>query len=78
MDERFAVPDFDLDDDDPVVGDCVECFKHSRLLNVDMLCPKCVAQQSFAPEVCHRTADGRHLFQNDNNGRYCFACGIRR
>ncbi len=36
------------------------------------------AQQTFAPDVCHGTADGRHLFQNDNNGRYCFACGTRR
>ena len=35
-------------------------------------------QQTLAPDVCHSTADGRHLFQNDSNGRYCFACGIRR
>lgn len=36
------------------------------------------AQQTFAPDVCHSTADGRHLWQNDVNGRYCFACGTRR
>ncbi len=36
------------------------------------------AQQTFAPDVCHGTADGRHLWQNDSNGRYCFACGTRR
>jgi len=35
-------------------------------------------EQTLAPDVCHSTADGRHLFQNDSNGRYCFACGIRR
>ena len=36
------------------------------------------AEQSFAPDVCHGTVDGRHLWQNDSNGRYCFACGARR
>ena len=36
------------------------------------------AQQTFAPDVCHGTADGRHLWQNDSNGRYCFACSTRR
>ena len=35
-------------------------------------------EQTLAPDVCHSTADGRHLFQNDSTGRYCFACGIRR
>ncbi len=41
MDERFCVPDFDLEDDDYVAGECFECHGFSRLLDVDMLCPKC-------------------------------------
>lgn len=33
-------------------------------------------EHTLAPDVCHSTADGRHLFQNDSNGRYCIACGM--
>lgn len=42
LDEQFAVPDYDLKDEDYIAGECSECFNYSRYLNVDMLCPKCV------------------------------------
>lgn len=42
LDEQFTVPDWDLKDEDYIVGECSECFNYSRYLNVDMLCPKCV------------------------------------
>lgn len=50
MDERFCVPDFDLEDDDYVAGECFECHGFSRLLDVDMLCPKCRPTQ-HAPDA---------------------------
>lgn len=49
LDERFVMDDWDLDDDDLIPGTCAECGRYERLLhflNVDMLCPKCAAQQS--------------------------------
>jgi hypothetical protein len=58
MDERFAVPDFDLEDDDPIAGECFECHRYSRLLDVDMLCPKCAAQQSVQSDLLPCGHDG--------------------
>jgi hypothetical protein len=32
IDERFSVPDFDMDDDDPICGECERCGQDSRFL----------------------------------------------
>jgi hypothetical protein len=56
MDERFVVPDFDLTDDMYVAGECAECWRESRFLNADMLCPKCAAQHCVNSDVGDSTA----------------------